>query len=252
MKNNHFLFSVALAAVCFFSACKNSDKPAEANNNTTSTSKTPPEERPMSAMKPALNNNNSSTNSNNSDDNAGSQNNESNDDDHNSGAQSGGSSNNTNTNSNTKVGKQDIRIYATASSALKPSNIGNYNAQNVLDKDITTPWVEGAAGLGINEWIKLDFSKAISVKSLRLINGYNYTSNDKIGDRFAKNGRVKTARLEFSDGSSQMIQIADNNKWQTFNLANKKTQMLRLVIVSAYKGSKWEDVSISEMEIVQE
>jgi hypothetical protein len=249
MKNNTFLFSVALATVCFFSACKNSDKPAEANNNTTSTTQTPPEERPMSAMKPAPNNN-SSTSSNNNDD-AGSQNNESNDDDNNSGAQSGGSSNTSNT-SNTKSGKQDIRIYATASSALKPSNIGNYNAQNVLDKDITTPWVEGAAGLGINEWIKLDFSKAISVKSLRLINGYNYTSNDKIGDRFAKNGRVKTARLEFSDGSSQMIQIADNNKWQTFSLANKKTQMLRLVIISAYKGSKWEDVSISEMEIIQE
>jgi hypothetical protein len=249
MKNKPFFFSIAIVAL-LFSACKNNDKPAETNNTTTSTTKTQPEERPMSAMKP-LPSNNTSTSSTNSNDNSGSQDNDS--DDNSSGAQSGGSSNNTsNTNSNTKSGKQDIRIYATASSALKPSNIGNYNAQNVIDKDITTPWVEGAAGLGTNEWIKLDFSKAINVKSLRLINGYNYTSNDKIGDRFAKNGRVKTARLEFSDGSSQKIQLADNNKWQTFDIAGKKTQMVRLVIESGYKGSKWEDVCISEMEIVQE
>lgn len=227
--NSRFSYVFAFFfAASLLTACKNSGSDANATAKTTAN-----DEMPMNApspMKKAENANNNNESSNK----AISQEEEEDGYDGNDGEE---------------FEQNGINLYASASSALKPSNVGNYNASNAIDGDPNTPWVEGAQGLGVGEWLKLEFSQASTVSSIRIINGYNYTSSDNVGDRFYKNGRVKTATLEFSDGSRKKIQLKDNNKWQTFNLGGIETSSIRLVIDAAYKGTKWDDVCISEIEV---
>lgn len=221
-----FFFAASLLTACQNNGKEATDKKATAND-----------EMPMNAPSPAKEANNG--NNNNGD--SGAQGNN-NDDDDNSQASQG-------SNDREEFEQNGLRLYASASSTLKPSNIGNYNASKAIDGDPNTPWVEGAEGLGIGEWLKIELSQASTVSSIRIINGYNFTSSDKIGERFYKNGRVKTATLEFSNGSRQKIQLKDNNKWQSFDLGGVKTSSIRIVIDAAYKGTEWDDVCISEIEV---
>lgn len=163
---------------------------------------------------------------------------------------SGGNSSNTGEQPTRHTTGQTVSLYATSSSALKPSSYASYNAQKAIDGDPTTPWVEGANGLGIGEWIKLEFSQPINVGTLKIVNGYNYTASDKVGERFYKNGRVQTAILEFSNGTRSRINLSDTNKWQSFDLGGIETQSIRITIESAYKGTSWDDVCISEIQII--
>ena len=54
-------------------------------------------------------------------------------------------------------------------------------------------------------------------------------------------------RLTFSDGSSQRLQLEDRTGYQTIEIEPKKTEWIRMTIVSTYPGEKWSDGSLSEI-----
>lgn len=67
--------------------------------------------------------------------------------------------------------------------------LGAYGAHNLLDRDMTTAWSEGAEGDGIGEYVIIDAGKILQEVML-FRNGYQ-----KTGDLFEANGRVKKLRM---------------------------------------------------------
>ena len=71
---------------------------------------------------------------------------------------------------------------------------------------------------------------------------------DDLGDLYTMNNRVKTGTLEFSDGTTLPIEFKDEAKETTFVLPEPKScTWVKLTVDTIYKGSKWNDLAISEL-----
>jgi hypothetical protein len=131
----------------------------------------------------------------------------------------------------------------TASSELSSEQGNSYAAANVLDGDFDTSWQEGAGGTGEGEWIQFSFEQPVTVVRLDIANGYQ--RDDR---RFLGNPRIERLRVEYDDGSSQILLLEDEQGYQSFDLEPTETQRLRLVIESVYPGERWEDASMSAIQ----
>lgn len=141
---------------------------------------------------------------------------------------------------------------------------GNYNTFNIVDSDKATAWVENEEsynkngdGKGIGEWIKIKEIKAVpytmlsyeikrELSGLKIINGYA-----KSEEVYKANNRVKKVKIEFSDGSSITRELEDNNlDFQNIDFGKSiKTKYVKITILDIYKGDKYNDTAISEIEL---
>lgn len=147
---------------------------------------------------------------------------------------------------------QDITYLskASASSTLPESSYKDYLPSNAIDGLSSSCWCEGAVGKGEGEWIKLTFPYDITVTSIGIIPGYDWYGGDAVGDRFYLNLRLKKARLEFSDGSSQTVETTDTRRMQNINLTPVKTSYVKLIVEEVYSSSaKYDDLCISEFRV---
>lgn len=132
------------------------------------------------------------------------------------------------------------------SSILHDSTNKNYGSTKVLDSDFSTVWSEGVSGYGNGEWIILDFDNIYTVKKIKIVNGL---VNKKNG--YYNNNRPKSLTLQFSDGSSQKINLEDNNTgYQVVNINAVETSYVKFVIDSVYYGTKYDDTCIADIEIL--
>jgi len=131
---------------------------------------------------------------------------------------------------------------ATASSTLKATATNSYGATNLLDSDVTTAWSEGAQGPGLGEWVSFAFSAKTTLSRIEIANGYQ---KDK--QRFAGNPRVKSLKIEYSNGTTQLVDLLDTMEFQVVTPTPQPTEWVRLVIVSVYPGNEWEDTALSEV-----
>jgi len=132
------------------------------------------------------------------------------------------------------------------SSELKDiSNEYRYSYWNLEDNFLNSAWVEGVKGDGIGEWLSFEFDTSYTVTGLKIVNGY---AKDKF--TFQNNNRVQDFEIQYQDGSSVYGIFLDTNEWQKIDLSPKKTNKIRLVIKSVYKGIKYSDTCISEIRIL--
>ena len=132
------------------------------------------------------------------------------------------------------------------SSILHDSTNKNYGSTRVLDGDFSTVWSEGVSGYGNGEWIRLDFDNIYTVKKIKIVNGL---VNKKNG--YYNNNRPKSLTLQFSDGSSQNINLEDDNTgYQVVNINAVETSYVKFVINSVYYGTKYDDTCIADIEIL--
>ena len=132
------------------------------------------------------------------------------------------------------------------SSILHDSTNKNYGSTKVLDGDFSTVWSEGVSGYGNGEWIILDFDNIYTVKKIKIVNGL---VNKKNG--YYNNNRPKSLTLQFSDGSSQNINLEDDNTvYQVVNINKVETSYVKFVINSVYYGTKYDDTCIADIEIL--
>ena len=143
-----------------------------------------------------------------------------------------------------------VGMTASASSVFEEGTASSgYYAHNVLDGDPRTCWSEAVDGTGIGEWLRVDFSRPRTLSQVRIINGYDKRSGRL--DRWAQNARVKRATVQFSDGTTQTWALSDTREWQALELSRPvRTNYVRLTIQDAYRGSEWQDASISEIAFV--
>jgi len=119
-----------------------------------------------------------------------------------------------------------------------------YRAGHLADGKDSTCWAEGAEGPGIGEWVQFGFDAPKTVKALKIIAGY-----PKTPAVFQANNRVKKIMIVFSDGESQTATLADQKDFQRVLFdRDKPTRFVKLVIMEVYKGAKYDDTCISEIE----
>ena len=140
-----------------------------------------------------------------------------------------------------------IRPKATvSSSALKGTAIASFQATNLVDGDLTTPWQEGANGAGLGEWVRFEFTQPVELARLEILNGYQ-----KDDERYLGNPRVRLVMVEYSSGATQLVELSDVRDPQIVNPTSEAVEWVKLAIVSVYPGDKWEDTALSEVRIYE-
>jgi hypothetical protein len=135
-----------------------------------------------------------------------------------------------------------------------------YPAANLVDHKNNKVWSEGKTGegdYGEGESVTFTFPNDVWVTQVSLVPGYvKYDSKNSV-DRWYSNGRVRAAKLVFSDGTeSQETQFdTDAMVFQNITLPSAKlTRSVKLVIVStdpANTGTHHDasDTCIAEMRV---
>lgn len=143
--------------------------------------------------------------------------------------------------------QEDLRytdLRARASSELTASSY-NYSAANVLDRNWDTAWVEGVRGVGQGEWIELESlgGKALEISVVELDIGY--LKNDDI---LEKNGWPTRVLIE-GEGFSQEVSFDYYEPNAVLLKAPATTSWVRITILDAARGSKYDDTCISEIRL---
>lgn len=149
-------------------------------------------------------------------------------------------------NENRKYGY--IRIMsAEASSQLVEKKHGVYYAEDVYDNDLDSPWCENAEGTGVGEWIEVNFNDNCKISELEVYNGLMKSKKLLTG-----NAQIKTALLEFSDGSRQKIKLSRNFSLyapEKIKIIPVETAYIILTIESIYEGKRFDDTCLSELRV---
>lgn len=133
---------------------------------------------------------------------------------------------------------------ALASSTLEATSTNSYRVTNLLDGDLTTAWNEGADGPGVGEWIQFEFSQSTRLARIEIANGYQ-----KDSERFEGNPRVKSLKVEYSNGTTQLVDLLDVMDFQAITPTIQPVDWVRFSIVSVYAGNEWDDTALSEVRI---
>lgn len=132
---------------------------------------------------------------------------------------------------------------ASASSVLPDDADGSYHPANLYDGLTDSMWcqAEGAEAGDEEPWIQVDFAGRRRVDSLHLINGIGS------GLKFWMKGRRATAaRLEFSDGSTETIEIRNTMLPQDISFPAHETSSVKLVVTGVKKGKEYDYLCLSE------
>lgn len=136
-----------------------------------------------------------------------------------------------------------------------------YEPFHVIDGNYQTAWIEGKDDLGVGESLSLDLGDTERITRMLIYNGFLNTKY-----RYAINGKVTRLLVEFSDGTSRTVDV------KTMNVPDEKEPFaesemdpteirfdepvdasgVKLTILDAVSGSKYDDVCISEVEIYHE
>lgn len=132
----------------------------------------------------------------------------------------------------------------TASSVLTDS-LSTHYARLICDGNTSTAWTESVDGPGIGEFITIKFNGTYKMTNMRIYAGYQKTAV-----LYRANNRPKQITLTFSDGSQQVYTLTDQENAQTIKLDQAvDTQSVKITIDSVYKGTKYDDTCISEVEL---
>jgi hypothetical protein len=134
-----------------------------------------------------------------------------------------------------------LKMTASASSTRSPYRGNNYDPANAVDASLATAWVEGATGPGINEWIRCDFDREVTLRRIVVAPGYF-----KSPQVWARNNRVAAATIYFSDGSSREFRFPDRMEEQKLDLGSIRSAWVRVVINEVFFGTD-PDTAISQL-----
>lgn len=133
------------------------------------------------------------------------------------------------------------------SSTLSANKNLNYVAVNAHDFSLRTAWVEGVSGYGIGEYITYRFAtQSPPVTTIEIFNGY--MKSDMV---WKDNSRVKQLKLYVNDTAVALLNLKDVKSKQIFEIGKlqgvDKNLYLKFEITDIYKGDKYDDVAIAEI-----
>ena len=129
------------------------------------------------------------------------------------------------------------------SSALKDGG-SEYAGSLTIDGDIKTCWAEGEKGLGLGESLDFKFNDTYEISGMDIWIGYQ-----KSQDLFKKNARPRIIDIFASDGSDETYELQDVMGSQRIIFKKPiKTNSIKLIILKATPGDKYDDTCISEVK----
>lgn len=138
-----------------------------------------------------------------------------------------------------------------ASSSLTKSMSNDYKAENIFDCKLETAWIEGNSSYGIGEYIEFNFISSLDNLGLTEISLFNgYQKSDRI---WKDNSRVAKLLMYVNQKPYAVLCLMDTKQMQTFEFNESKLKkdkdfVVRLEIVEVYKGDKYSDAAISEID----
>lgn len=127
-----------------------------------------------------------------------------------------------------------------SSSTLQSSP--KYSTANLFDNKKSTAWVEGKDGNGIGEQLSFEFFQPVEIDAIKIWNGYQRSTNT-----YQSNARLKGFSLGESGGKSYEYTLRDDAAAQRIGLRVPLKNKFELKINSAYDGTKYQDLAISEI-----
>jgi hypothetical protein len=142
------------------------------------------------------------------------------------------------------------RAVLSASSTHSPTrgDTWTFNVTKLIDGNANTCWTPLRARW-YGSWALFTFSAPVTVTQLRVVAGYEKV--DEV-DHWPTNNRLRSFRVEFSDGSAQTCEVQDIRGYQTVELTPTMSTFVRVVVLSVYPyqmiyGSGWDDLCVGEM-----
>src|SRR5215813_6999120 len=142
---------------------------------------------------------------------------------------------------------------ATASSTLAPQGKRNYDVVNIKadpQRELQTPWAEGADGDGIGESITLNVKRPLPLYGMLIRPGY-YDYDDK--GPWLKNNRVAALEITLNDEQTFTESIPDEHFERPYLIRvrdyTKPVTKIKLVIKGVYRGTQFRDTCISLVEL---
>lgn len=139
--------------------------------------------------------------------------------------------------------------WADATSTLPPWKGYRFDADQLKDGSLNTSWqpLDKRRG-GVGQKLVLGFHTPSRVSAIAIANGFQ--RQDKLGDLFLLNNRAREIRLTFSDGSQLRFELASDSRGTTrFEFKPRLITQVELEVLSIWRGEKWNDLAISEIEI---
>ncbi|MBQ4057494.1 MAG: hypothetical protein IJD40_01020 [Lachnospiraceae bacterium] len=158
-----------------------------------------------------------------------------------------------------KTYEEDKRIvFIDASSVLQDSSVATYTANNLLDRDFSTAWVEGEDGVGTGTTITIHLEQPTMVYGMKLFNGYQ-----KSKELYLQNGRVMNITVTTTDQTLADADLYYQELYDTEgafddyerpydNICFKSpvvTDTITITIYQACAGTQYEDTALSEVVI---
>ena len=149
---------------------------------------------------------------------------------------------------------------------------GDYSVDKLTDRKLDSAWVEGQSGLGEGQYVEF-LLKDITLNRLGIINGYRkseylYTANSKLKkarvevDSVVRN--LNTGKVEKIDHTEKIVEFLDRGYYDEsvdllFHCSDfepvgrnsiRLVSKIKITILEAYKGAKYDDTCISEVIIL--
>lgn len=135
-------------------------------------------------------------------------------------------------------------LTANASTELKGES-KVYYAENAVDGDLKTAWMEGVSGVGKNEWIRVDSGDGspMTIHALELDLGYHKSEKN-----LKRNGWPTKLKIQAEGGYEQTVEFQEYQNAVIFD-EPITTGWVRLTILDAEAGTDYEDTCISEIRL---
>lgn len=142
----------------------------------------------------------------------------------------------------TPVSMEDI-YQVEASSELSEHGM-THSADRICDGSLNSAWVEGVSGQGIGENVQFIFDDIHYFSGMKIYAGYQ-----KSKELYYKNSRPKEIEIAFAHGGSKSFKLKDRYGMQQIDFDEQIVSYgVTVTIKSVYKGKKYKDTVISEIE----
>lgn len=132
-----------------------------------------------------------------------------------------------------------------ASSELKAPR-ESYRPNLAFDGKPSTVWISKAGGL--HQSISAHFKSPVIIRRVSILNGHGEDE-----EHYKMGNRVKTLRVTFGDGGTQMLTLEDKMKMQRFELEpHPPVDWMKFEILSVFRGSKHNRTPIAEIAFNQD
>jgi hypothetical protein len=144
-------------------------------------------------------------------------------------------------------GLSPTRVATVSSSpSIAPFRTYRFDASQATDGDLGTAWQPKAWR---EAWLELSFDSPTTVVALEVANGFQ--RRDALGDLFAMNSRPSRVAIAAGDKRFTLALDPDSRAVQRLPFPEPvTTRVLRITVLERVKGTRWDQVALSEVIIL--